>query len=180
MDITCNIFETINLEPGATPEFPLDFLAPGTEKDFVAYSVPNHGRIPERYVEGDYVMIPTFEIASSIDWTLRYARDARWDIVSRALQVLQSSFVKKTNDDAWHTLLAAGVDRNILVYDADAAAGQFTKRAVSLLKTVRGRYAVGTSSSIKRGNLTALYVPPEAIDDIRDSDVHLVLDLTRR
>jgi len=87
-DITGSIYETVTLEPGATPEFPLDFLAPGTEKDFVAYSVPNHGRIPERYVEGDYVMIPTFEIASSIDWTLRYARDARWDIVSRALQVL--------------------------------------------------------------------------------------------
>ena len=112
-DITGNIFETISLAPGSAPEFPLEFLAPGTEKDFDAYSLPNHGRIPERNVEGDYVMVPTFEIGSSIDYTLRYARDARWDIVGRAMQVLQSSFVKKTNDDAWHTLLAAGVDRNI-------------------------------------------------------------------
>ena len=179
-DITSGIFETINLAPGASPEFPLDFLAPGTEKDFVAYSIPNHGRIPERYVEGDYVMIPTFEIAASIDWTLRYARDARWDIVSRALQVLQSSFVKKTNDDAWHTILAAAVDRNILVYDADAAAGQFTKRLVSMLKTVVRRNGGGNSSSINRGQLTDLYVSPEAIEDIRNWGVDQIDEVTRR
>ena len=179
-DITAGIYETIPLAPGATPEFPLDFLAPGTEKDFVAYSVPNHGRIPERYIEGDYVMVPTYEIASSIDWTLRYARDARWDIVSRALQVLQSSFIKKTNDDAWHTILAAGVDRNILVYDADAAAGQFTKRLVSLLKTVMRRNGGGNSSSINRGKLTDLYVSPEAIEDIRNWGVDQVDEVTRR
>jgi len=179
-DITSGIFETINLAPGASPEFPLDFLAPGTEKDFVAYSIPNHGRIPERYIEGDYVMIPTFEIASSIDWTLRYARDARWDIVSRALQVLQSSFVKKTNDDAWHTILAAAVDRNILVYDADAAAGQFTKRLVSMLKTVVRRNGGGNSSSINRGQLTDLYVSPEAIEDIRNWGVDQIDEVTRR
>jgi len=179
-DIAGGIFDTIQLEPGSSPEFPLDFLAPGTEKDFVAYSVPNHGRIPERYVEGDFVMIPTFEIASSIDWTLRYARDARWDIVSRALQVLQSSFVKKTNDDAWHTILAAGVDRNILVYDADAAAGQFTKRLVSLTKTVMRRNGGGNSSSINRGKLTDLYVSPEAIEDIRNWGVDQIDEVTRR
>ena len=179
-DITGNIFETIRLAPGAAPEFPLDFLAPGTEKDFVAYTVPNHGRIPERNIEGDFVMVPTYEIASSIDWTLRYARDARWDIVSRALQVLQSSFVKKTNDDAWHTLLAAGVDRNILVYDADAAQGQFTKRLVSLMKTVMRRNGGGNSSSINRGKLTDLYVSPEAIEDIRNWGVDQVDEVTRR
>jgi len=179
-DITGNIFETISLAPGSAPEFPLDFLAPGTEKDFVAYSLPNHGRIPERNVEGDYVMVPTFEIGASIDYTLRYARDARWDIVGRAMQVLQSSFVKKTNDDAWHTLLAAGVDRNILVYDADAAAGQFTKRLVSLMKTVMRRNGGGNSSSINRGKLTDLYVSPEAIEDIRNWGVDQVDEVTRR
>lgn len=41
---------------------------------------------------------------------------------------------KKINDDAWHTLLAAGLDRNVVVYDSAATAGQFTKRLVSLMK----------------------------------------------
>ena len=42
------IFETIVLDTNATPEFPLDFLSPGTEKEFVAYTIPNHGYIPQQ------------------------------------------------------------------------------------------------------------------------------------
>src|SRR5690606_11925606 len=67
-DILFNIFEPIQVEANASTEFPLDFLAPGTERDFVAYTIPNHGRIPERHVEGDYVTVPTFDIGASIDW----------------------------------------------------------------------------------------------------------------
>lgn len=178
-DITSGIFERIKLESNASSEFPLDFLAPGTEKDFVAYTIPYHGRIPERNIQGDYVMVPTYEVGSSIDWTLKYARDARWDVVARAMQVLNASFVKKTNDDAWHTLLASGVDRNIVVYDSDASAGQFTKRLVSLMKTVMRRNGGGNSTSTNRGKLTDLYISPEAMEDIRNWGVDQIDEVTR-
>ena len=179
-DIVNGIFEAIPMAPGTTSEFPLDLLAPGEEDEFVAYTNPGHGRIPERAVEGDYVMVPTYSITSSIDWLLRYAREARWDIVGRAVQVLEASFVKKINDDGWHTLLAAGVDRNILVYDADAAAGQFTKRAVSLMKTVMRRNGGGNTASISRSAMTDLYLSPEALEDIRNWGVDQVDEVTRR
>ena len=146
-NILNGIFEPVRLAPGATPEFPLDFLAPGTEKDFVAYTIPNHGYIPERHVESDYVMVPTYDVGASIDYLLKYARDARWDVVGRAMEVLESSFVKKMNDDGWHTVISAGVDRNIVVFDGDAAAGQFTKRLVSLMKTVMRRNGGGNSTA---------------------------------
>ena len=94
-DILDDIFETIVLDRNASSEFPLDFLAPGTEKEHVAFTLPNQGYIPERHVEGDYVMVPTYRVGNAIDWNLRYARDARWDIVSRALDVLRSGFTKK-------------------------------------------------------------------------------------
>ena len=179
-DILNGIFEPIKLAQSATPEFPLDFLAPGTEKDFVAYTIPNHGYIPERHVEGDYVMVPTYDIGASIDYLLKYARDARWDVVGRAMEVLEAQFVKKMNDDGWHTLLAAGVDRNIVVYDSDAAAGQFTKRLVSLMKTVMRRNGGGNSASNNRGILTDLYVSPEAMEDIRNWGIDQVDEITRR
>ena len=35
-DILDGIYEAVRLAPGASAEFPLDFIAPGTEKDFVA------------------------------------------------------------------------------------------------------------------------------------------------
>jgi hypothetical protein len=179
-DVLNGIFEPIRLDQSATPEFPLDFLAPGTEKDFVAYTIPNHGYIPERHVEGDYVMVPTYDIGASIDYLLKYARDARWDVVGRAMEVLEASFVKKMNDDGWHTLLAAGVDRNIVVYDSDANASQFTKRLVSLMKTVMRRNGGGNSTSNNRGMLTDLYVSPEAMEDIRNWGVDQVDEVTRR
>lgn len=179
-DILNGIYEVINLAPGATSEFPLDFLAPGTEKDFVAYTIPNHGRIPERHVEGDYVMVPTYDIGASIDWLLKYARDARWDVVGRAMEVMRSQFTKKMNDDGWHTLISAGVDRNILVYDPDADNGQFSKRLVSLMKVTMRRNGGGNSSSINRGALTDLFVSPEAIEDIRNWGVDEVDEFTRR
>jgi hypothetical protein len=179
-DILNGIYEPIKLAPGATPEFPLDFLSPGSESDHVAYVIPNHGYIPQRHVEGDYVMVPTFDIGSSIDFLLKYARDARWDVVGRAMEVLEASFVKKMNDDGWHTLIAAGADRNLVVFDSDADAGQFTKRLVSLMKTVMRRNSGGNSTSINRGILTDLYLSPEAMEDIRNWGLDQVDELTRR
>ena len=179
-DILGNIFERMVMEPGTTSEFPLDLLAPGEEDEFVAYTNPGHGRIPERTVEGDYVMVPTYSISASIDWLLRYARDARWEVVGRAMQVLEASFVKKMNDDGWHTVLAAGVDRNIMVYDADATAGQFTKRLVSLMKTVMRRNGGGNTGSLVRGKLTDMYLSPEALEDIRNWQVDQIDEITRR
>ena len=179
-DVLDGIFEKINMEPGTAAEFPLDLLAPGTENEHVAYTNPGHGRIPERAVEGDYVMVPTYSVASSIDYLLRYAREARWDVVGRAMQVLEAGFVKKMNDDGWHTLLAAGVDRNILVYDADAAQVQFTKSIVSIMKTVMRRNGGGNSGSLNRGRLTDIYLSPEALEDIRNWGIDQVDEVTRR
>jgi hypothetical protein len=178
-DVVTGIFEKMVLEPGSSPEFPLDLLAPGTERDYTAYTNPGHGRIPEKHVEGDYVMVNTYGITNSIDFLLRYAREARWDIVARAMQVLESGFVKKINDDGWHTVLAAAVDRNILVYDGDAAAGQFTKRLISLAKTVMLRNGGGNSVTAT-GRLTDLYSSPEAIEDVRNWGIDQLDEVSRR
>jgi hypothetical protein len=178
-DVVTGIFEKMVIEPGSQPEFPLDLLAPGTERDYTAYTNPGHGRIPEKHVEGDYVMVNTYGITNSIDFLLRYAREARWDIVARAMQVLEAGFVKKINDDGWHTILAAAVDRNILVYDGDAAAGQFTKRLISLCKTVMRRNGGGNTVTAT-GRLTDLYLSPEALEDIRNWGIDQLDEVSRR
>lgn len=179
-DNSPGIFEGVDVKDASSSEFPLDFLSPGTENDFVAFTIPNQGRIPERTVEADYVNVPTYDVGNAIDWLLKYARDARWDIVGRAMQVLEAGFVKKINDDGWHVLLTAGVDRNILVFDSDANPSQFTKRLVSLMKVVMRRNAGGNASSLNRGMLTDLYLSPEAVEDIRNWGVDQVDEVTRR
>jgi hypothetical protein len=179
-DILGNIFSVIPLRDNATAEFPLDFLRPGTESDYVAYTIPNHGYIPQRNIEGDYVMVPTYDIGNAIDWLLKYARDARWDVVGSALRVYREGFTKKLNDDGWHVILGAAYDRGIVVADSDANTGQFTKRLVSLGKLVMRRNGGGNSTSINRGKMTDLAVSPEAMEDIRNWNVDQVDEVTRR
>lgn len=179
-DIVSGLFQTLSMPPGSAVEFPLDLVAPGEEADFIAYTNPGNGRIPERQVEGDYLTVPTYGITSSIDWLLRFASEARWDVVARAMQLFAASFVKKINDDGWHTLLSAAADRNIVVYDADATAGQFTKRLVSLLKTTMIRQSGGNKASVKRGRLTDIFLSPEALEDIRNWGLDQVDEVTRR
>lgn len=172
------IYSPSPVEAGASTEFPLDLYAPGEEDQFIAYTNPGHGRIPERAVQGDYVTVPTYGITSSIDMLLRYAREAKWDVVGRAMQVMKAGFVKKMSDDGWQTLLAAAVDRNILVYDPDAAVGQLTKRVISLLKTAMKRQSGGYGMGA--GRLTDIYMSPEALEEIRNWGVDQLDDTSRR
>lgn len=179
-DILFGIYERDVLQPGAAPEYPMDVLSPGTEKDYFAFTLSNQGYIPQKTAESDYVMVPTYPIGNSIDWLLRWARDARWNVVARCLEIFEAGFTKKMNDDGWHVILAASVDRNIMVYDGDANAGQFTKRLLSLTKTIMRRNGGGNSTSVNRGELTDVYGSPESGEDLRSWGVDQVDDFTRR
>ncbi len=180
-DIVSNIFERVDVENGrSTAEFPLHYMTPGTEGEYVAYTVPTYGSIPQKLIQGDYVNIPVVDIAGAIDWDNKYARDARWDVATDAVQNLRGQLTKKVNDMGWHTLISAGYDRGAIVADSDAAQGQFTTRLVSLMKTIMRRNGGGNSASNNRSILTDLYVSPEAVEDMRSWNVDQIDELTRR
>lgn len=180
-DILNGYFEVVPVEPGdTTMEFELDPIAPGTEDDWAAFTIPNHGYIPHRHFHGDYVQVPIYRIANSADWDLRLARKARYDVVSRASEAMNMGVTKKLNDDGFHTILAAGYDRNIVVTDTDAATGQFSKRLITLMKVVMDRNGGGNSTSINKGMLTDLLISTEAHSDIANWNVDQIDEITRR
>ncbi len=159
-DTIGNIYTRLLLAPGAQARFPLDFVAEGEQNDFVAFTMPKQGYVPENHIEGDEIYVNTFRIANSIDWDLAYARDARWDVIEAALDVFRSGFVKRLNDDGWHVILASALSTGELVEDPLATAGVFTKELVSRMKTRQYRRTLN-------GDLTDIYVSPEAFEDIR-------------
>ncbi len=169
-DLLAGIYAPEVLEPGATATYPIDFFTADNEDEYIAYVIPNEGAIPQRTIVGDEVTVPTFDIANAIDWPLKYARNARWSIVARAMEVLEAGFVRKLNTDGMNAVVTAGAGRTdtAVISDAAATAGQFTKRLVSLMKTSMTRLAGGNSSTQSRGQLTDLYISPEALEDIRD------------
>ncbi len=179
-DIVSDIYSKQVFGPAQAIEYPLDFLSPGTEGVHVAYTSPGYGRIPERHVEGDYVMLQTYDVVSSIDTALKYLRQGRWDIVGRMLGVLEGGFVRKRNTDGWRVILASALGRNLIVYDDEVAPGFLGKRQFELMKTVMRRQAGGNSNSLNRGKLTRLYLSPESVGDIRGWDLTIVDDVTRR
>lgn len=174
------IFTPIKLAPEASPEFPLSAIGPGEENEFIAYTNPGHGYIPQRQVEGDYIMVPTYSIANSVDWLLKFARLERTDIIQKSLKVFRWGFTKKLNDDGWRTIITAAADRNLLVYDADALQGQFTKRLVSLAKTTMKRNGGGNTFSPDAAKLTDIFMSIEGIEDIRNWGIDQIDEITRR
>lgn len=184
-DILGGIYASEILDPSATAEYQLDFYQTAQENDYVAYMVPSEGALPQRTITGDAVTISTYDVGNAIDWPLKYSTSARWNIVARAMEVLEAGFVKKMNTDGWRVIIAAGAGRTDysggapLVYDSAATAGQFTKRLISLMKTTMTRLAGGNSSTVNRGRLTDLYMSPEALEDIREWDSDEVDDDTR-
>lgn len=176
-DIVRGLYQVDNSRGDA--KYPLDFLSPGTEHLHKAYTVPSVGMIPRRQVEGDFVMVPTYSIGSSIDWPIEYAENANWLVVQRALQVLKAGFDIKINADGWHVIIAAAADRNIVVYDADANVGQFTKRLVSLMKTTFSRNGGGNSASLGKKVLTDVALSLEGQEDIRNWGIDQIDEVTR-
>lgn len=185
-NIVNGIFSVETLEPGATAEYQLDLYQQHQDGQYIAYQMPNEGAIPQRTVSSDSITIQTYQVANAIDWPIQFSRDARWNVVARALEVFNNGFVQKMNVDGWHTLIAAAAGRTDfnggapMVFDSAASVGQFTKRLVSLMKTTMARLSGGNSATPNRGRLTDLYISLEALEDIRNWDTDEVDDFTRR
>lgn len=176
---------------GSTASYPLDFVRPGEEDLYTAYTLAEQGRLPERRVEASEINIPTFKIGNSIDWDIKFMKEARWDVVKRALQVFEAGFVRKINSDGWRTILAAGADRGLVVeasglapftgsvspISTPPAPGEFTKELVSRLHTAMTRGAGGNGNA---GRLTDLYLSLEAMESVRAWDSNRIDEFTRR
>lgn len=174
-----SVFTPVDRTGQSDLSYPLDFLNPGQEEDFIAYVQPGNGRIPERQVQADYIHLRTYMIANSIDITLRILRDAQWDIMSRMLEVIRAGFQMKMNRDGWRVILAAGASRNLVVNDTAGAAGVFTRRLLGLLQSEMQRQG-GVMTSQNRRKLTHLFVSTESKYEIYNWDLTVIDDATRR
>lgn len=173
------IFSTEVLPPGVSAEYPVDFVTPGSEGEFRAFTNPGKGRIPGLVVSGDKLTLPDIGNALRVEYDINYARNARWNIISRLTEVFMAGFVKKRNDDGWHTLLVAAADRGVTVFDIAANQGQFSKKLFSLTKCSMARNSGGNQSSMKKGRLTDIYLSCEGIEEILNWNLDQVPDSVR-
>ncbi len=175
-DLLAGIYDRIPLEVGAEAKFPLDLYTTAKQGQYMAFVCPKEGAIPDKVVESDEVWVPTYKIANAISWALEYPRDARWDVIARALEVFSNGFVQKMNDDGWHVILKGAI-ANTVQQDTAATAGIMTRNLISLMQVYMKRLVSGVQNN---GRLTDLYISPEAVADLRSMTYAEVDDVTQR
>lgn len=178
-DNVAGIFSMVTLPPGVSPEFPVDFITPGSEGEFRAFTNPGKGKPPALVVSGDKITLADKGNILRVEYDLQYARNARWDVVGRLVEAHMAGFVKTRNDDCWHTILASVADRGVVVYDSAATQGVFTKKLFSLARCSMARNSGGNASSIKKGRLTDVYLSCEGIEEILNWNLDQVPESVR-
>lgn len=179
-DIASMIFAPEEFDRRCPVRYQLDIVQPGKEKDYTAFAIPACTSMPRCYVESDYVMLPTYRIGNCMEWCDEHARDAHYNMFNQVVKYFRRGFVKKLNDDAWRLIIAAALDRNMVVYDDQAAPGQFTKRLLSLMKLAMKRNNGGNNQACEDAcRLTDLFISVEAEEDMLNWGLDQVSDITR-
>ena len=176
---TTGVFNTEVLPPGVSAEYPVDFVSPGSEGEFRAFTNPGKGKPPALVVSGDKLVLASTKDIFRVEYDLSYARNARWNVISRLTEAFMAGFVKKHNDDCWHTILYAMSDRDVTVFDVAATVGKFTRQLFSNLRCSMARNSGGNAMSVKRGRATDIWVSCEGIESILAWNLDQVPDSVR-
>jgi len=154
--------------------------------DIPIWLLPGLGYIAQNFIEGmgEEVYVPTFDIAASADWKVKYALEGRVDVLQKAIDKVAKEISKYEDDCGWNVIVpavtSAWVAQGLLsgrpapIYEvapASPGAGYLSKELIN-------KMIVGMERAGRR--LTDLYISPEDAADIRewtDTDIDPV---TRR
>ena len=174
-DSVGGIYTREDLEPGTTAKYPVDFVGPSGEREYQAWKISDEGGIPDRLVKGTEVAIDVFRLGNAISWKIQYARDARWNMVERALKVYRDGFTFRKNTYGWTTIVKAAGNRVDKQYSR-VTGSAFT---LGLLSDMQLKMKPGIDFA--RNELTDLFVSSEVMRDIRNFATTTSIDyITRR
>lgn len=100
------IFWVDELTAGQAANYPKDV------NEIDAYVMPGRAAVPQNIIGGDELFVPTFQIASSAEWSIRFARDGRYNVAEREIARMKDSIVREENKNGWATIEAVITDDN--------------------------------------------------------------------
>lgn len=160
--IVRRLFAVDVLPPGAPATYPMDF------PDIEAWVMPGRGQVPQNIISGAELNIPTFEIATSAEWKMQYARDGRFNVAERAMLKVRDAIVREEENAGWATIKAAVLQD----HDVEPEDNYLSKSALNeLFKTMQSN----------RGyNVDVICVNAVRAGDIRGWGWKDIDDTTRR
>jgi hypothetical protein len=158
-----DIFMVDELPAGSLAEYPIDL-----DDIETAVVMPRIGAVPQNIVVGDSLIVPTFEVSNSVEWKLTFVRDARFNIVERALEKLAESFIRAEEKAGWDTIKGAVDTTNTLVTTETTLSRKLFNELITDMR------AEGASEP------DVIYVSPRLASDIRDWGQTELDETTRR
>ncbi len=169
------IYAANEFDEDDNPSIPLD-LYYGTDTNHVSVWAQNvAGGLPTSEVTGMQEMkISTYRLDSAVSFLKRYARRARLDVMSKALERMAQEVLVKQERNAWAVILKALAEAstggNKHVVGSDTASSfnvSDLSKLMTRIKRIHTSFASGTPAGVDSKGLTDLFVSPEIMQDIR-------------
>tara|TARA_Y100000004_G_scaffold69257_1_gene77744 strand:- start:1976 stop:3109 length:1134 start_codon:yes stop_codon:yes gene_type:complete len=164
------------------PSYPLDLYYNEGANIIQTWSQNIAGGLPTSHVSGlEEMKIATYRLDSAVSMGKRYARKARLDVVSKAVERMANEILVKQDRNAWAVILKALAEASTggnthLMTSRTAAPGGGPAASFNLqdlndmmirLARVNESYAGGTPAEAYSKGLTDLYLGPVQVGDIR-------------
>lgn len=164
------IYSDLPYDEDDNPSIPLDLWHDGGEDFITTWSQSVAGGLPTSNVEGFAEMkVSTYRLDSAVSMLKRYARRARLDVVSKAVERMANEVLVKQERNAWAVVLKALAEANSGTNVVDASATTLTlnhlNSLLTLVKRINTSYAGTTTADVY--GVTDLFVSPEVKADIR-------------
>lgn len=163
------VYTDLPYDEDDSPSIPLDLFQGEGEGLVSVWSQNVAGGLPTSTVEGlSELKVSTYRLDSAVSFLRRYARRARLDVASKAVERMANEVLVKQERNAWAVVLKALADSGNTVAVGSSGETFSLSKLNTLVKNVKRlnkSYANGTTTSAY--GLTDIFVSPETMSDIR-------------
>ncbi len=158
-----------------SPSYPLDLYHGEGEGHITVWSQHMAGGLPTSQVEGmREIKIATYRLDSAVSFNKRYARRARLDVISKALERMAQEVLIKQERNAWSVILKAlndadtGGTKHVLNNSESLRFGLADLNALMVHNTrLNESFSGHTPVAPYSNGITDLYVSPEVLSMVR-------------
>lgn len=160
-----------------SPSYPLDLYYDerNTDNHITITSQSMAGGLPSSLVHGmQELKISTYPLDSAVSFLKKYARRARLDIASKAIERMAQEVLVKQERNAWAVVLKAlaeastnSIDHLISATGDASFLLDHMNQLMTKTKRINESFAGGTPAAAYSKGMTDLYLSPEVMEDIR-------------
>ena len=167
------VYSDLSFDEDDNPSIPLDLWSQETEGYTTVWSQNVAGGLPSSVVEGfNEMKVSTYRLDSAVSLLKRYARRARLDVVSKAVERMANEVLVKQERNAWAVVLKAlatastNNSNHIITGAGQSLVLSDLSKLLTRVKRINTSYAKGSTTSSY--GVTDLFLSPEVVGHIRE------------